>query len=341
MKILIPFLIAVFIHIAFIFAGNKIYKPAEVYFEPGESAIEMKLVSSIASPQTKTPLIPESEIIKETVETHKPEITEEIVEAEEPEEIVETEEPETTDEIVETEDLEENVVEKDPKLQPEEPEEPEEPEVKTETEPVVLEEEINEEQKSLLKADTDPVIVEEEINIEQELILKEDKEPVKETIKEEVVKQQNLEEKPKKPILDNKISKNDKETKVNKNVLEKKELLEEQIEADTDSTPSTEIVADTLDKGISAPKATGVKRPKYPYSCRKKGHEGVSVLEVVIDAQGNCVDIKIVKSAGCIKLDESAKKVLKKAKFIPAEQFGIKVTGSKKMAFRFRIKDLE
>lgn len=278
MKILTPFLIAVFIHLAFIFAGNKVYKPAEVYFEPGESAIEMKLVASIARPQTKTALFEEQKI---------------------------------EDEVVETEEVKEKVVENEP--------EPVEPEIENEPEPVVFEDEIVDDPESLLKADT---------------------KPVEKEFKEKVVKQQYMEE-PIETELNETITENVQELIVNEEVLKNEELLDEQVEAETDSIPSTEIVADMLDKGISAPKVTGVQKPEYPYSCRKKGHEGVTILEVVVDQHGNCVDIKIVESAGCEKLDRSAIKVLKKAKFIPAEQFGIKVKGSKSMAFRFRIANFE
>ncbi len=246
MKIVISLIIAITIHLALLFAGNAVYKPPEVYMQPGESAIEMTLVASIESPESK-----------------KTEIPEEIVE--------------------------------------------EKPIVQTETEPEIVDvvEEPEIEPDSLLKAGKEvaPKIEKKDTTAQKE------PEPEQPVIKEEAVKQDNI-----------------PETKSDEN---------------SNAVPSTEIVADMRDKGITAPSVNGVKKPKYPSSCRKKGHEGVCVLEATIDAKGNCVEVAIVQTAGCSKLDKSAITVLKKAKFSPAEQFGIKIKGSKKMGFKFRIEDVE
>ena len=68
------------------------------------------------------------------------------------------------------------------------------------------------------------------------------------------------------------------------------------------------MVADLKNKWVVTPTVSGVRKPKYPLTCRRRGHEGVTVVEVIIDEKGECMDIKIVKSAGCSRLDKSAMK---------------------------------
>lgn len=267
MKILIPFLIAVFIHIAFIFAGNTIYKPAEVHFEHGESAIEMKLVASIESPQNSKPLTVENDVIKEEVLPI---------------------------------------------------------EQKVEPEPVAVIEEIVEDMESLVQ-------VEEKIKD----ILKEETPVVENKLVEKDIPEPDIDEVEEEPVVKEEVVEEEKE------VVEEVVEEEEERDLEVDTALSTEIVADMLDKGISSPSVTGVRKPRYPLSCRNAGHEGNCVLEAVIDSRGSCVEINIIQTAGCAKLDKAAIKVLKKAKYTPAEQFGLKVNSTKKMVFRFRIEDLD
>ncbi|MGR3317076.1 MAG: hypothetical protein ACUZ8O_01155, partial [Candidatus Anammoxibacter sp.] len=167
MKILIPFLIAIIIHAAFLFAGNSIYKPAEVYFQPGQSAIQMKLVSSIASLESKKSSTVKSEIKEEVIE---------------------------------------------------EPEKLSEPE-------------------KITKPDLIP---------DQEA------------------------------IIDNTLNKSDQQITENRTVDEQKQTakvseIDDQVneqDTETDSVPSTEIVADLMSKGVTSPTVLGVEKPKYPLGCR-------------------------------------------------------------------------
>ncbi|MGR3178066.1 MAG: energy transducer TonB [Candidatus Anammoxibacter sp.] len=244
MKILIPFLIAIVIHVAFLFAGNSIYKPAEVYFQPGQSAIQMKLVSSIANPESKK------------LSTVKNEIDEVI---EEPGKLPEPEKITKPDLIPDQEAIIDNTLNK--------------------TDQQITENRTVDEQKQTAKVS--------EIDLNE---------------------------------IDDQVNEQDTEA---------------------DSVPSTEIVADLMSKGVTSPTVLGVEKPKYPLGCRRKGHEGVTVLEATIDKNGKCTNIRVTSSAGCEKMDKSAIKTLKRAKFIPAERFGIKIPGIKKIAFKFRIEDID
>ncbi len=262
MKILISFLIALFIHVAFIFAGKVVYKPPTVFFDPGESAIEMKLVSSKENLENKKSTI--SKINKEVSEIKE-------VSSEKLEEVIEPNPIEQIDEFVDI----------------------------------------------------------------PESLIKTTQEKEEQLVEDIPVAKVQVEKREQNPIKTEKL-----EEPIEKIIEEPVEELSES-KSQLDSMPSTEIIADLFEKGIIAPLVDGVKKPKYPLSCRNKGHEGVCVLKAIIDSSGECIDVEIVESAGCIKLDKSAIKVLKKAKFKPAEQFGINVNGSKKMSFKFRIKDLD
>lgn len=235
MKIPVSFLIAVVVHVVFLFAGNAIYKPAEVYFQHGESAIQIKLISSIQIPERK-----ETSAAKRTMED---DITEEAV-----------------------------------KLQ--NPDSPSEP----------------------LKNDS-------AIKIDRQ-------------------------------------TSSDKSAKQNTNIVKENDQykIARQVkdgDAESDSAPSTEIIADLMEKGITALAVTGVEKPEYPLSCRRKGHEGVAILESTVDKDGKCIDINVVKTAGCPELDESAMNALKKARYTPAKSFGVNIRSTKRIAFRFTIKDID
>ena len=103
---------------------------------------------------------------------------------------------------------------------------------------------------------------------------------------------------------------------------------------------SKEIIADVKVKGVTmGAKIKNVFKPFYPSSCKRKGHEGTTVLEVTILSKGKCGNIDIIQSAGCESLDKAARKALKKAIFIPAKRLGIPFTTTKKIAFNFKLED--
>ena len=127
-----------------------------------------------------------------------------------------------------------------------------------------------------------------------------------------------------------------------KEVEKSEERKEEKKEDNT--VNSREIVADLKEKGVitdTEVKMVSFYKPEYPEYCRKRGQEGVVILTVCISAEGMGHSIKIVKSSGYLKLDNAAVEALKKAKLIPARRMGVPVTTTERIAFRFRLEDIE
>jgi TonB family protein len=105
---------------------------------------------------------------------------------------------------------------------------------------------------------------------------------------------------------------------------------------------SKEIIADVKVKGVTmGDMVKNVFKPYYPSSCKRQGHEGTTVLEVIILSKGKCGSIEIIRSAGCESLDKAAIKALKKAKYIPAKRLGVPFTTTKKIAFNFKLEDYQ
>ncbi len=108
----------------------------------------------------------------------------------------------------------------------------------------------------------------------------------------------------------------------------------------TATQDSKEIIADVKAKGVTkGAMVKNVFKPSYPSSCKRQGHEGITVLEVTILSKGKCGNIKMIRSAGCESLDKAARKALKKAIFIPARRLGVPFTTTKKIAFNFKLED--
>jgi len=107
---------------------------------------------------------------------------------------------------------------------------------------------------------------------------------------------------------------------------------------DTTAIDSKEIIADIKEKGvITGAVIKDVLKPFYPSSCKRRGHEGTTVLEVTILSNGTCGNVDIINTAGCESLDKAALQALKKADFIPAMRLGVPFTATKKIAFNFKL----
>lgn len=110
----------------------------------------------------------------------------------------------------------------------------------------------------------------------------------------------------------------------------------------TDTQDSKEIIADVKAKGVTMGAVVqNVFKPEYPSSCKRQGHEGVTVLEVTILSNGKRGNISIIRSAGCKSLDKAAIKSLKKAAYIPAKRLGVPLTTAKKISFNFKLEDYQ
>jgi protein TonB len=62
--------------------------------------------------------------------------------------------------------------------------------------------------------------------------------------------------------------------------------------------------------------------PKYPRRARRKGYEGIVMLEVLVDESGRVKDLKVAKSSGFKILDKSALATVKKWRFEPGTRNG-------------------
>ncbi len=76
----------------------------------------------------------------------------------------------------------------------------------------------------------------------------------------------------------------------------------------------------------------------YPYEAKKKGIKGMTVVKMLIDTDGNVVDVKVLKSSGNQLLDEAALDAAKKSTFEPAEHNGKKVRVWASRPFKFRLR---
>jgi len=79
--------------------------------------------------------------------------------------------------------------------------------------------------------------------------------------------------------------------------------------------------------------------PVYPKFAKKRGYEGTTVIEVLIEIDGKVKDIKINKSAGYEILDNAAINAVKKWLFVPATIGDKKIEMWVKIPVKFEIKD--
>ena len=85
----------------------------------------------------------------------------------------------------------------------------------------------------------------------------------------------------------------------------------------------------------------GLRKPDYPRYSRRRNEEGTVVLSVEIGANGECGKIEIVSSSGYSRLDRAAVQALESSTLIPAKIAGKPVSSTKRIAFTFRLQDLE
>ncbi len=67
------------------------------------------------------------------------------------------------------------------------------------------------------------------------------------------------------------------------------------------------------------------KQPPYPAMAKRRGYEGVVLLNVLVDTEGMVSEIKIKNSSGHISLDRAALKTVKNWLFAPAIEGGRRV----------------
>jgi protein TonB len=88
----------------------------------------------------------------------------------------------------------------------------------------------------------------------------------------------------------------------------------------------------------TAAKPLGQIKPKYPSESRRQSEEGVSLLDVEVDAFGVVVGVKVHVSSGYQRLDASAVAAVKAAKFEPAVSAGRSVRSKFFLPVVFKLK---
>jgi len=81
-------------------------------------------------------------------------------------------------------------------------------------------------------------------------------------------------------------------------------------------------------------------RPEYPRIAKTRGWEGVVLFDVLVRKDGRVGRMKILSSSGYRSLDNAAKKVLRRWKFVPGTTMGIPVESQVKVPIRFSLQTL-
>ncbi len=88
--------------------------------------------------------------------------------------------------------------------------------------------------------------------------------------------------------------------------------------------------------GVSQPKLISKVEPEYSEEARKAKFQGVVVLQIVVDAKGNAVNPKVMKSLG-LGLDEKAMEAVRQWKFTPGFKDGKPVAVAATVEVNFRL----
>lgn len=77
--------------------------------------------------------------------------------------------------------------------------------------------------------------------------------------------------------------------------------------------------------------------PEYPARARNLGQQGVVMLSVEVNSDGEVKALSLKKSSGHVLLDESAMKSVRSWKFLPASSGGVQVESKVEVPVRFKI----
>ncbi len=78
--------------------------------------------------------------------------------------------------------------------------------------------------------------------------------------------------------------------------------------------------------------------PRYPRSCRRRGHQGTVRVECRLNVAGKVVSVRVGSSSGCDKLDRAALEAIRPARFDPARIDGEPVAGTIVLPVEFRLR---
>ena len=78
-------------------------------------------------------------------------------------------------------------------------------------------------------------------------------------------------------------------------------------------------------------------KPDYPRVALRRGIEGLVLLHVEVNEQGQPIEIQVKQSAGFKPLDIAALKAVRRWRFLPAQRNGVAVRASVEVPVRFRL----
>lgn len=100
------------------------------------------------------------------------------------------------------------------------------------------------------------------------------------------------------------------------------------------------------DRGGLAPKpaiiapaipSTGLSEPNYPASEIRAGHTGTALMSLEVLPNGQVGEVRLVRSSGYLKLDQSALREARRWRFVPGTRDGIPVTLWKQVPVTFAL----
>jgi TonB family protein len=105
---------------------------------------------------------------------------------------------------------------------------------------------------------------------------------------------------------------------------------------DDENAPAAQSIAQVSDPYVDAPRLVRGANPKYPKDARNVGHQGTSVLSLVVGIDGRPRDITIVRPLDP-ELDDCAIAAVSKWRYQPAERDGEPVEVRVHTRVRFRV----
>ena len=91
-------------------------------------------------------------------------------------------------------------------------------------------------------------------------------------------------------------------------------------------------------KVVSAPMALNRITPVYPRSARRRGREGVVTVEITVSDFGEVSGVEVIAGSGYKDLDSAAVSAVRTARFAPATENGVRVHGSLRLTFEFKLR---
>lgn len=99
----------------------------------------------------------------------------------------------------------------------------------------------------------------------------------------------------------------------------------------------TEISASAEPAGRAEARLIEAPRPHYPRAARQRGWEGVVVLAVTVDAEGQPAQVAVKLSSGIGVLDAAAEQAVRRWRFSPATEGGRPVIAAVEVPVRFSL----